>query len=143
MLGKMTEAEVESFLDSKPGWMILTSIGQDGYPHTIPIGYFRDGSRIFMGCRDNTQKVVNIERNPKVSLSLEDGETMQGIRGVLLRGDAQVVRSEEERLAIGLLAAKLRGVPESEWPVSATTGSVFIKLENFSVVSWDYSKVVS
>jgi len=68
---------------------------------------------------------------------------MQDIRGVLLRGDAQVVRSEEERLAIGLLAAKLRGVPECEWPVSATTGSVFIKLENFSVVSWDYSKVVS
>ena len=143
MPGKMTEEEVESFLDSKPGWMILTSIGQDGYPHTIPIGYFRDGSRIFMGCRDNTQKVVNIERNPKVSLSLEDGETMQDIRGVLLRGDAQVVRPEEERLAIGLLAAKLRGVPECEWPVSATTGSVFIKLENFSVVSWDYSKVVS
>ena len=107
MPGKMTEEEVESFLDSKPGWMILTSIGQDGYPHTIPIGYFRDGSRIFMGCRDNTQKVVNIERNPKVSLSLEDGETMQGIRGVLLRGDAQVVRSEEERLAISLLTAKL------------------------------------
>ncbi len=73
MPGKMTEEEVESFLDNKPGWMILTSIGQDGYPHTIPIGYFRDGSRIFMGCRDNTQKVVNIERNPKVSLSLEDG----------------------------------------------------------------------
>ena len=107
MPGKMTEEEVESFLDSKPDWMILTSIGQDGYPHTIPIGYFRDGSRIFMGCRDNTQKVVNIERNPKVSLSLEDGETMQGIRGVLLRGDAQVVRSEEERLAISLLTAKL------------------------------------
>ncbi len=54
-----------------------------------------------------------------------------------------MVRPEEERLAISLLAAKLRGVPECEWPVSATTGSVFIKLENFSVVSWDYSKVVS
>ena len=140
MPGRMTEEEVESFLDSKPGWMMFTSIGQDGYPHTVPIGYFRDGNRIFMGCRDNTQKVVNIERNPKVSLSLEDGTTMQDIRGVLLRGDAQVVREDEERLVISRLAAKLRGAPESEWPVSASAGSVFIKLANFSVVSWDYSK---
>jgi nitroimidazol reductase NimA-like FMN-containing flavoprotein (pyridoxamine 5'-phosphate oxidase superfamily) len=140
MAGKMTEEEVKSFLDSKPGWMMLTSIGPDEYPHTVPIGYFRDGNRMFMGCRDNTQKVVNIERNPKVSLSLEDGTTMQDIRGVLLRGDAQVVREDEERLVISRLAAKLRGTPESEWPVSVSPGSVFIKLENFNVVSWDYSK---
>ena len=140
MPGKMTNEELESFLDSKPGWMMLTSIGKDEYPHTVPIGYFREGGRIFMGCRDNTQKVVNIERNPKVSLALEDGDTMQNIRGVLLRGEAQVVRAEDERLAISRLAAKLRGAPEREWPVSASPGSVFIKLENFSVVSWDYSK---
>ena len=75
MPGKMSKEEVDAFLDSKPGWMMLTSQGRDGYPHTVPIGYFRDGDRIFMGCRDNTQKVKNIERNPKVSLVIEDGKT--------------------------------------------------------------------
>ena len=92
MAGKMSKEEVDAFLDSKPGWMMLTTQGKDGYPHTVPIGYFRDGDRIFMGCRDNTQKVVNIERNSKVSLVVEDGTTMSDLRGLLLRGNAKVVR---------------------------------------------------
>ena len=85
MPGKMTKEEVDAFLDSKPGWMMLTSLGKDGYPHTVPIGYFRDGDRILMGCRDNTQKTLNIERNPKVSLVIEDGTSMADIRGIMLR----------------------------------------------------------
>ena len=140
MPGKMSKEEVDAFLDSKPGWMMLTSQGRDGYPHTVPIGYFRDGDRIFMGCRDNTQKVKNIERNPKVSLVIEDGKTMSDLRGILLRGDAFVVREDEERLKISRLAAKLRGAPEDEWPTTASAGAVFIKVDSPRVTSWDYSK---
>ena len=140
MPGKMSKEEVDTFLDSKPGWMMLTSQGSDGYPHTVPIGYFRDGNRIFMGCRDNTQKVKNIERNPKVSLVIEDGKTMSDLRGILFRGDASVVREDEERLKISRLAAKLRGAPEDDWPTTASAGAVFIKVDSPRVTSWDYSK---
>ena len=140
MPGKMPKVEVDAFLDSKPGWMMLTSQGRDGYPHTVPIGYFRDGDRIFMGCRDNTQKVKNIERNPKVSLVIEDGKTMSDLRGILFRGDASVVREDEERLKISRLAAKKRGAPEDEWPTTASAGAVFIKVDSPKVTSWDYSK---
>ena len=136
----MSKEEVDAFLDSKPGWMMLTSQGRDGYPHTVPIGYFRDGNRIFMGCRDNTQKVKNIERNPKVSLVIEDGKTMSDLRGILFRGDASVVREDEERLKISRLAAKKRGAPEDEWPTTASAGAVFIKVDSPRVTSWDYSK---
>ena len=140
MPGKMSKEEVDAFLDSKPGWMMLTSQGRDGYPHTVPIGYFRDGDRIFMGCRDNTQKVKNIERNPKVSLVIEDGKTMSDLRGILFRGDASVVREDEERLKISRLAAKKRGAPEDELPTTASAGAVFIKVDSPRVTSWDYSK---
>ena len=140
MPGKMSKEEVDAFLDSKPGWMMLTSQGKDGYPHTVPIGYFRDGDRIFMGCRDNTQKLKNIERNPKVSLVIEDGKTMSDLRGILFRGDASVVREDEERLKISRLAAKKRGAPEDEWPTTASAGAVFIKVDSPRVTSWDYSK---
>ena len=140
MPGKMTKEEVDAFLDSKPGWMMLTSLGKDGYPHTVPIGYFRDRDRILMGCRDNTQKVLNIERNPKVSLAIEDGTTMSDIRGVLLRGNASVVRDDDKRLAISRLAAKLRGTEEEDWPKTATPGAGFIQVNNCKVTSWDYAK---
>ena len=84
MPDKMSEDEVLAYIDSKPGWAMLSTIGYDGYPHTVPVGYFRVNHKIYMGCRDKTQKVVNIERNPRVSISLESGTTMRELKGVLL-----------------------------------------------------------
>ena len=67
--------EFNAFLDSKPGWIVLTSIGPDGYPHSVPLGYFRHGERILCGVRDGTRKIRNIESNPKVSLLVESGSS--------------------------------------------------------------------
>ena len=69
----LTLQESHEFLDSKPGWIALTTIGPDGYPHTVPLGYFRLGVDIVMGVRGNTRKLKNIQDNPKVSLLLESG----------------------------------------------------------------------
>ena len=67
----LTIQESHEFLDSKPGWIALTTIGPDGYPHTVPLGYFRLGEDIVMGVRGNTRKLKNIQDNPNVSLLLE------------------------------------------------------------------------
>ncbi|HTE84642.1 MAG TPA: pyridoxamine 5'-phosphate oxidase family protein, partial [Dehalococcoidia bacterium] len=66
MPGELTKDEVHAYMDSKPGWIVLTTIGRDGFPHSIPIGYFRLGDDIYLGCRAGTQKLKNIERNPLV-----------------------------------------------------------------------------
>ena len=60
---------------------MLSTIDADGFPHTVPLGYFRLGRDIVMGVRDGTHKVANVERNPNVSILLEDGSTMADIRG--------------------------------------------------------------
>ena len=54
---KLSIEEAHEFLDSKPGWIALTTIGPDGYPHTVPLGYFRLGNDILMGVRGNTRKL--------------------------------------------------------------------------------------
>lgn len=78
---KLTDEQIEALLDSRPGWAILSTIDQDGLPHTVPLGYFRLDRDIIMGVRDGTRKVANVESNPKVSVMLEDGSTMADIRG--------------------------------------------------------------
>jgi nitroimidazol reductase NimA-like FMN-containing flavoprotein (pyridoxamine 5'-phosphate oxidase superfamily) len=70
MPGRLTEDQVEAYLDSRPGWAILSTIDKDGFPHSVPLGYFRLGRDIVMGVRDRTHKVANIERNPNVSIVL-------------------------------------------------------------------------
>lgn len=140
MAGEFTREDAEAFLDSRPGWMMLTTTDRNGYPHTVPIGYFRLGDEVFMGCRDATQKTRNIERNPKVSVLVESGSTMADLKGLLIQGDADVVRDDAERLRLGREAAKQRGMPEADWPTEAAQGSAYIRVRPVRMVSWDNTR---
>ena len=64
MPASLTKEEAYEFLDSRPGWIILTTVGRDGFPHSVPIGYFRLGDEIYVGGRAGTQRTKNVERNP-------------------------------------------------------------------------------
>ncbi len=140
MSGTMTTQEVHAFLDSKPGWIVLSTIGRDGYPHSVPLGYFRLGDDIYIGCRAGTQKVVNIERNPQVSLVLETGRTMRDIKGVMIQGEARVYTDAEDLLRLRREAERLRGVPEAERAQAAPVGSAYIQVAPRRVISWDYGR---
>ena len=137
---RMTPQEVQAFLDTKPGWIILSTIGRHGYPHSVPLGYFRLGDDIYLGCRASTQKTKNIERNPRVSLVLETGSTMQDIKGVMIQGHATVYTDAENVLRLRREAARLRGVPDDELPQAIPEGIAYIKVESRRVISWDYSR---
>ena len=95
----LTKDEIHAYLDSKPGWIMLTTIGRDGVPHTIPIGYFRSGDDVNIGGRAGTQKMKNIERNPNVTVLLQSGTSMQDIKGVMIQGTASVITEPAEFLA--------------------------------------------
>jgi nitroimidazol reductase NimA-like FMN-containing flavoprotein (pyridoxamine 5'-phosphate oxidase superfamily) len=111
----MSLQEVHEFLDSKPGWIVLTSIGADGYPHSVPLGYFRLDDDIVMGVRTGTRKLENIRNNPKVSLLLETGASRQDIKGVMIQGMATLHLAPEETLHYAREAARRRGVPEGSY----------------------------
>ena len=136
---KMSIEEAHEFLDSKPGWIALTTIGPAGFPHTVPLGYFRLGNDILMGVRGNTRKLKNIQDNPKVSLLLESGTSMRDIKGLMVQGTATVHSNPEETLRYAREAARLRGVPERDLPAEPREGAVYIKVTPKRFRSWDYS----
>ena len=140
MPGSLTQDEVTEFLDSRPGWITLTTHSPNGYPHSVPIGYFRHGETIYIGCRANTQKTKNIERNPKVSLVLESGGSRQDIKGLLIQGDADLVLDDAERLPLARDAARARGVAEDDLPAEVAPGGAYIRVQPRRIISWDYSK---
>tara|TARA_B110000003_G_C16531951_1_gene489267 strand:+ start:619 stop:1032 length:414 start_codon:yes stop_codon:yes gene_type:complete len=136
----MKDSEAWEYIESKPGWIALSTNGHDGFPHTVPIGYFASDGEIFIGCIDRTQKVKNVERNKKISLMLESGETMANLKGVLIKADAEIIRDDVERLAISRLAALQRGVDEADLPQTVRPGSVYIRAKPIKIVSWNYGK---
>lgn len=136
---KMSVKEAHEFLDSKPGWIALTTVDPDGFPHTVPLGYFRLGNDILMGVRGQTRKITNIQANPKVSLMLESGRSMQDIKGLMIQGTSTVHSDPVETLQYAREAARLRGVPEEDLPTEAREGAVSIKVTPARFRSWDYS----
>ena len=136
---RMTLQEVRDFLDSKPGWIALTTVGPDGFPHTVPTGYFRLGDDILLGVRNNTLKIRNIRYNPRVSLMIESGSTRQDIKGLMIQGNASVHTEPEELLHYAREAARLRGVAEVDLPTEPRPGAAYIKVTPHRIRSWDYS----
>jgi nitroimidazol reductase NimA-like FMN-containing flavoprotein (pyridoxamine 5'-phosphate oxidase superfamily) len=136
----MTDSEIWSYIEGKPGWITLSTAGHDGYPHSVPIGYFVSDHLIYIGCVDQTQKVKNIERNPRISLMLHSGTTMDDIKGVLIKANAEIIRRDEDRLALSRLAASQRGNSETDLPTSVRQGSVYIKASPASFLSWNYAE---
>jgi PPOX class probable F420-dependent enzyme len=137
---KLTKDEAHAYIDSRPGWIILTTIGRDGRPHSVPIGYFRVGDDVYIGCRAGTQKLKNIERNPNVTVLLQSGDSMQNIKGLMIQGTATVFTQPNDLLRLGREAAKWRGVPEEQWPKEARPGAAYIRVTPEKMISWDYSR---
>lgn len=137
---KLNDEQIAAYLDSRPGWAILSTIDEEGFPHSVPLGYFRLDRDIVMGVRDGTRKVANVERNPNVSVLLEDGSTMADIRGVMVQGHARIVRESGEALELAREGARARGVPESEWPTAPRPGAAYIRVKPVRTLSWDYSE---
>ena len=121
----------------------MSTIDNDGFPHSVPLGYFRLGRDIVMGVRDGTRKVANVEGNPNVSILLEDGTSMADIRGVMFQGHARIVRELHEALELAREGARARGVPESEWPTEPRPGAAYIRMTPVRTVSWDYASSAS
>jgi len=136
---KLSDEQIEAYLDSRPGWAILSTIDKDGFPHSVPLGYFRFGRDIVLGVRDGTRKVANVESNPNVSILLEDGSSMADIRGVMVQGHARIVRETSEALQLAREGARARGVPEPEWPTEPRQGAAYIRVTPVRTLSWDYS----
>ncbi len=140
MPAQLTKEEAHEFLDSHPGWLILTTIGPDGYPHTVPIGYFRLGDKIYAGGRATTQRAKNVARNSQVSALIESGDSMKNIKGLMIQGDADLVTEPDETLELMREAAKARGTPEDKLPTEARPGVAYIRITPKKYISWDYGR---
>lgn len=132
----LSDAEIEELLDRKDRWVTLSSYDPQGFPHSVPMGYFRNGPNIVMGCRDGTQKVLNIERESRCSVLWENGRGADSLTGILIRGHARVVRDDGERRELKAEACRQRGVPA---PESLTPGAVYIEVVPSKITSWTKS----
>jgi PPOX class probable F420-dependent enzyme len=144
----MTPEEIDAFLAASKT-MILCSNGPGGAPHPMPMWYGveTDGA-VVMSTFTKSQKIRNLERDPRVALLVEAGARYAELRGVVLYGEAQLVRETPAVLDIlARVTARTGGAPEAE-PAALRAGleatarkRTGIRVRPQRVVSWDHRKL--
>jgi PPOX class probable F420-dependent enzyme len=97
---KMSDAEVASFLAAERT-VICATIGRDGFPHLMPLWYVMRDEDVWSWTFAKSQKVRNLERDPRATLEVEAGEEYSELRGVMLKCDVTVHRTTEHVAELG------------------------------------------
>jgi len=147
---RMTEAEQKAFLAGAQT-IVICSLDPRGYPHPMPMWFaLEDDGAVVMTTFTKSQKIKNLERDPRVSLLAESGTVYAELRGVVLQGEAELVREKEQVLDIlARVGAKSAGgagnAPNPEQLRSALMATVpkrtGIRVRPERVVSWDHRKL--
>jgi PPOX class probable F420-dependent enzyme len=102
----MSAAEIAAFLDESR-IVQVASIGDDGWPHLVPMWFFVDDGAIVFRSFTKSQKIVNLTRDPRITVLAEAGDTYSTLHGVMIRGRAQLRTDRDFVLrAYGELAAR-------------------------------------
>jgi PPOX class probable F420-dependent enzyme len=146
----MTDAEVRHFIESKKT-ITIVSMGPGGFPHPMPMWFARDpDGSIRMATYRTSQKIKNIQRDPRVSLLAESGTEYAELKGVVIYGHAELV--DDFALAVDtLLRAGGRGAGLPADPVAAkqiqeamrknAEKRFVIRVKPERVISWDHAKL--
>lgn len=143
--------EIEMSLEERAAFLAggrtaaLSSIDPWGYPHTVAMWFAMEGDCPVMTTYAKSQKARNIERNPKVAFMVESGETYDTLKGVLIRGNAELIRDVEytvsvlKRIHEKMLGALPPGVEEAMQRQAQKR--VVVRVHPVRVSSWDHSKL--
>jgi nitroimidazol reductase NimA-like FMN-containing flavoprotein (pyridoxamine 5'-phosphate oxidase superfamily) len=145
---QMTEAEQRAFLEEKKTVTIVSN-HTNGHPHPMPMWFAADpDGTVRMTTFRKSQKVLNVSRDPKVTLMAEDGEEYAELRGLVIYGTCEIVddlRAVQDTLVdiTGGEAAASQEAREGMYKVIEGTAAkrVLLKIKPEKIVSWDHTKL--
>jgi nitroimidazol reductase NimA-like FMN-containing flavoprotein (pyridoxamine 5'-phosphate oxidase superfamily) len=106
----MSDGEVLAFLDEERV-MTCASFGTRGWPHLMPLWYVVREGRLWAWTFAKSQKVRNLERDPRATLQVEAGrDAYDQLRGVMLECEVTIHRDLETVTGVGMeLAGRYGG----------------------------------
>ncbi len=134
-----TQDELEAFLNDSP-LARLCSLNPDGTIHIAPIYFKYIEGDLMMGTQAMTRKVKNIQRNPRVTV-LIDNQTPPW-KGVLIYGNAMLDYDEAltKRVTIFERYMPAENARNFAANLAASYTPVVIRVTPTRMISYDYSK---
>jgi PPOX class probable F420-dependent enzyme len=140
---KMSDEEVRAFLDEQMIMQVAT-IGPRGWPHLVALWYVPDETGLTGWTYAKSQKAKNLERDPRATVTVDDGVEYQDLRGVMLECKVELERDTERVAAVGaaLVDRYAGGSAEAkEFFRAQAPKRVGLRFHPRRLVSWDHRKL--
>ena len=126
--------------------VVVSSLGPRGWPHSMPLWYVPKGE-LWIYTYAKSQKVRNLERDPRATLLVETGHEYAELRGVEIEAEAEIHRDVETVFALAMEltsryaeGAQVEGVA-AEALRSQAQKRVAIRFVPVRVATWDHRKL--
>jgi len=90
-----TPKEIETFL-AEEMTLIVTTLGKDGHPHTAPMWFFTEDGKIVFRSFTKSQKIVNLRRDPRITVLVERGTAYAELQAVMIKGTARLIDGADD-----------------------------------------------
>ena len=146
----MSADEVGAFLAMQRTVVCATN-GRDGFPHLMPLWYVVRGDELWSWTFAKSQKVRNLERDPRATLQVEAGTEYAELRGVMLKVDVTIHRDTDRVAQLGLeLFARYTGGGAGEvaddvraMVLAQAPKRVGLQFSERSRATWDHRKLAA
>jgi PPOX class probable F420-dependent enzyme len=127
---------------------VVTSLGPRGWPHAMPMWFVPRQGEIWTWTYAKSQKVRNLERDPRATVLVETGHAYQELRGASIEAEAEVHRDLETVVAFAeeLTLRYAEGISALEGDAKAALEAqapkrVAIHFRPVRTATWDHRKL--
>jgi PPOX class probable F420-dependent enzyme len=136
----MTAEEVTAFLDEQRV-VTCATLGRDGWPHLMPLWYIVRDGELWAWTYAKSQKVRNLERDPRCTLQVETGDSYDQLRGVMMKAHAVIHREDVLELGVEIFERYTGGPVDPEHLRAQATKRVGLQFVVREVASWNHRKL--
>lgn len=142
---RMNDAEIAALFAECKSLQVAT-LGKDGEPHLTTLWYaVHDGDVIFE-TYGKSQKAVNLRRDPRIAVLVEAGTTYDALRGISIRGKAELVEDNPRLLELMTVLARGNHPELPDDKVTALAAKLAEKrlvvvVKADKTISWDHRKM--
>jgi PPOX class probable F420-dependent enzyme len=144
---KLTEEEQHELIESER-IVVVSSMGPRGWPHVMPLWYVPRDDEIWIWTYAKSQKVKNLERDPRATLLIETGLEYQQLRGIQIEAEAELIPDHDRvvEFAKDLTVRYTEGIDSIEGDAAAGLEAqapkrVAIHFHPQRTASWDHRKL--
>ncbi len=141
---EMTPAEISAFV-ARQRTAVLATLGPDGQPHLVAMWYAVIDGVLWFETKAKAQKALNLWRDPRATVLVEDGLTYDTLRGVSFEGRGVILDDSEALWAVGVNVWERYHGPYTDelapFVEAMLHKRVAVRFEATRTRSWDHRKL--